>query len=124
MFSQRLCVFAANLALLVFSTAAGAARIAIDVGHYHKKPGAISARGVAEFNYNLRLAKDIETALKREGHSTMLIGDDGRSENLGSRAPHYGTQGTAGMSFHSSLTIRSHSTPTLGASTKRQAIFS
>ena len=87
MFSQRLCVFAANLALLVFSTAAGAARIAIDVGHYHKKPGAISARGVAEFNYNLRLAKDIETALKREGHSTMLIGDDGRSENLGSRAP-------------------------------------
>jgi N-acetylmuramoyl-L-alanine amidase len=87
LFPPRLCVFAANLALLVFSSTAGAARIAIDVGHYHKKPGAISARGVAEFNYNLRLAKDIEAALRREGHSTMLIGDDGRSENLGSRAP-------------------------------------
>lgn len=87
MFPPRLCVFAANLALLVFSSTAGAARIAIDVGHYHKKPGAISARGVAEFNYNLRLAKDIEAALRREGHSTMLIGDDGRSENLGSRSP-------------------------------------
>jgi N-acetylmuramoyl-L-alanine amidase len=69
------------------ASAADAARIALDVGHYHQKPGAISARGVAEFQYNLRLAREIEAGLRREGHTTMLIGDDGRAENLGSRAP-------------------------------------
>jgi N-acetylmuramoyl-L-alanine amidase len=67
--------------------AAESARIAIDVGHYHQKPGAISARGVAEFHYNLRLAQEIDFALRREGHTTLLIGDDGRAEDLGSRAP-------------------------------------
>ena len=75
--------------LLVFALAsvAGAARIAIDVGHYHEKPGAMSARGVAEFHYNLRLAQEIEAALRRAGHATLLIGEDGRAADLGARAP-------------------------------------
>ena len=64
-----------------------AARIAIDVGHYLEKPGVISARGVTEFEYNLRLAREISESLRRAGHKTILIGDDGMSVNLGSRAP-------------------------------------
>ncbi len=68
-------------------TASGAAKIAIDVGHYHKKPGAISARGTAEFQYNLQLAQEIDTALRQAGHKTLLIGANGQAEDLGSRAP-------------------------------------
>jgi len=76
------------LAILgIFAPAAFGASIAIDVGHYLEKPGVISARGVTEFQYNLQLAREIETALKHAGHRTLLIGDDGLSENLAKRAP-------------------------------------
>ena len=64
-----------------------AASIAIDVGHYTEKPGVISARGVSEFEYNLQLAREISESLRRAGHRTILIGDDGLAENLGKRAP-------------------------------------
>jgi N-acetylmuramoyl-L-alanine amidase len=64
-----------------------AAAIAVDVGHYLQEPGAISARGVPEFEYNLRLAREVAAALRGAGHKTLLIGDDGLAENLGSRAP-------------------------------------
>lgn len=72
---------------LWFAPAALAASIAIDVGHYLKNPGAISARGVPEFEYNLQLAREIEVALKQAGHKTLLIGDDGLSDDLSKRAP-------------------------------------
>jgi N-acetylmuramoyl-L-alanine amidase len=42
-------------------------KIALDVGHTVEAPGATSARGVKEYVFNLRLAKDIETALKDAG---------------------------------------------------------
>ena len=64
-----------------------AASIAVDVGHYTEKPGVISARGVTEFEYNRQLSREIAAALQRAGHKTLLIGDDGLAENLGSRAP-------------------------------------
>ena len=64
-----------------------AANIAIDVGHYLEKPGVISARGVTEFEYNLRLAREISDALRQAGHKVILIGDDGMADNLGRRAP-------------------------------------
>jgi N-acetylmuramoyl-L-alanine amidase len=64
-----------------------AASVAIDVGHYHKEPGVISARGVPEFEYNLQLAREVAETLRRAGHKTLLIGDDGLAENLGRRAP-------------------------------------
>lgn len=78
-----LCV----LCVQAFLPSAHAAAIAVDVGHYLKQPGAISARGVPEFEYNLRLAREVATALRGAGHKTLLIGDDGLAENLGSRAP-------------------------------------
>jgi N-acetylmuramoyl-L-alanine amidase len=71
----------------VFAPAALAASIAIDVGHYFEKPGVISARGVTEFEYNLRLSLEIAAALRRTGHRTLLIGDDGLADNLGRRSP-------------------------------------
>src|SRR5262249_16510539 len=42
-------------------------RIVLDVGHTAEAQGAISARNVAEFVFNLRLAKRIEEKLKAEG---------------------------------------------------------
>ena len=64
-----------------------AANIAVDVGHYLAKPGVTSARGVSEFEYNRRLALEVADALRRAGHKTLLIGDDGLAENLGTRSP-------------------------------------
>ena len=84
--SWRLIYAVLAVATLV-APAAGAAKIAIDVGHYWKKPGVLSARGVAEFQYNLQLAQEIEAALRRAGHATLLIGEDGLAEDLGARSP-------------------------------------
>jgi N-acetylmuramoyl-L-alanine amidase len=64
-----------------------AANVAIDVGHYLARPGATSSRGVPEFEYNLQLAREIEARLRHAGHRTLLIGDDGLSDDLGKRAP-------------------------------------
>jgi len=87
--SQRLvqiCCFLAVLASWRFDSVL-AASIAIDVGHYLAKPGATSARGVPEFEYNLQLAREIESALRQAGHRTLLIGEDGSAASLGRRAP-------------------------------------
>ena len=72
---------------MAVAPAALAASIAIDVGHYFEKPGVISARGVTEFEYNLRLSRELAAALKNAGHKTLLIGDDGFADNLGRRSP-------------------------------------
>ena len=42
-------------------------KIAIDVGHTEEAPGATSARGVKEYEFNYKLATDIEAALKHAG---------------------------------------------------------
>lgn len=47
----------------------------------------MSARGVPEFEYNLRLAREIDARLKQAGHRTLLIGEDGMAEDLGRRSP-------------------------------------
>jgi N-acetylmuramoyl-L-alanine amidase len=73
--------------LLTLTPAALAASIAIDVGHYFEKPGVISARGYTEFEYNLRLSRELAAALRKEGHKVLLIGDDGLADNLGRRSP-------------------------------------
>jgi N-acetylmuramoyl-L-alanine amidase len=55
-------------------------RIALDVGHTAKSEGAMSARNVAEFVFNLRLAQRIEEKLKAEGFAgTKLIVTEGRA---------------------------------------------
>ncbi len=86
--------------------AADRTAIAVDVGHFLEKPGAISARGVAEFHYNLQLAREVSESLRRAGHKTILIGEDGMAENLGSRAPRASGMGLFISIHHDSVQPR------------------
>jgi len=55
-------------------------RIVLDVGHTAESEGAISARRVSEFVFNLRLAKRIEEKLKAEGFTeTRLLLTEGKA---------------------------------------------
>ena len=55
-------------------------RIVLDVGHTAELEGAISARNVSEFVFNLRLAKQIEEKLKAEGFAeTKLLLTEGKA---------------------------------------------
>ncbi|QOZ37557.1 N-acetylmuramoyl-L-alanine amidase [Bradyrhizobium sp. CCBAU 53421] len=55
-------------------------RIVLDVGHTAESEGAISARNVAEFAFNLRLARLIEEKLKAEGFAaTKLLLTEGKA---------------------------------------------
>jgi N-acetylmuramoyl-L-alanine amidase len=55
-------------------------RIVLDVGHTAESEGAISARNVAEFVFNLRLARLIEEKLKAEGFAeTRLLLTEGKA---------------------------------------------
>lgn len=50
-------------------------RVILDVGHSAEVPGALSARGVPEYNFNLNLARKIEAKLREAGFekTTLLI---------------------------------------------------
>ncbi len=55
-------------------------RIVLDVGHTAKSEGAISARNVPEFTFNLHLAQRIEEKLKAEGFAaTRLLVTEGNA---------------------------------------------
>jgi N-acetylmuramoyl-L-alanine amidase len=57
-------------------------RIVLDVGHTAESEGAISARNVAEFVFNLRLAQQIEVRLKAEGFAeTRLLLTEGKARS-------------------------------------------
>jgi N-acetylmuramoyl-L-alanine amidase len=49
----------------------------VDVGHFHEAPGALSASGVAEFEFNVALAQDVSAALQRSGFEVRMIGERG-----------------------------------------------
>lgn len=56
-------------------------KIVLDVGHTAESEGAISARNVSEFTYNLRLARRIEERLKAEGFTeTKLLLTEGKAK--------------------------------------------
>lgn len=78
---------AAAAALLILPVVPQAAPvIAIDVGHYHDNPGAISARGVPEFEFNAALAKSIGETLTSQGTRVLPIGAEGNMVHLYARA--------------------------------------
>jgi N-acetylmuramoyl-L-alanine amidase len=57
-------------------------RVVLDVGHTVKSPGAKSARGIDEFYFNLRLATQIDQALRETGFAkTILMVTDGRANS-------------------------------------------
>jgi N-acetylmuramoyl-L-alanine amidase len=92
------------LGLSIFSTvclANTASLIAIDVGHSRTRPGATSARGKPEFEFNLALASTIYEHLSARHVSSILIGDDGGMENLEARTSKASTDGaTFFLSIH------------------------
>ena len=54
----------------------------MDVGHTAESEGAISARNVAEYVYNLRLARRVEEKLKSEGFTeTKLLLTEGKARS-------------------------------------------
>ena len=71
--------------LLCAAASAHAATVAIDVGHFIEEPGATSARGRPELDFNRDLAVEIESAVRRDGLKTMLIGVDGFMSRLKAR---------------------------------------
>jgi N-acetylmuramoyl-L-alanine amidase len=48
-------------------------RVVIDVGHTADVPGAMSARGVPEYTFNLQLGKDIQQALLDAGFTQTVL---------------------------------------------------
>ena len=52
-------------------------KVALDVGHTLSQPGATSARGIGEFEYNRRLAGAVGGALSQRGIAFVLIGEAG-----------------------------------------------
>ncbi len=56
-------------------------RIVLDVGHTAESEGAISARNVPEFSFNLRLAQQIDEKLKAAGFAeTRLLVTEGKAK--------------------------------------------
>jgi len=62
------------------------ANIAIDVGHSQLSPGAISARGKPEFEFNADLAKSLQQALVSHQIKSFLIGEDGNMVDIKQRS--------------------------------------
>lgn len=59
--------------------------IAVDVGHTLAAPGATSARGRTEFDYNRILADAVGAALEAQGFEVRPINADGRIDSLRAR---------------------------------------
>lgn len=60
--------------------------VAIGVGHFLEEPGATSARGRPELEFNRELALEIESAVLGKGLGGFLIGFDGLMSKLSARA--------------------------------------
>ncbi|MFP3507703.1 N-acetylmuramoyl-L-alanine amidase, partial [Burkholderia sp. SIMBA_062] len=66
--------------------AAAGVPVAVDVGHYLDRPGAISAHGITEFEYNHALAAVLAARLGAAGTPVRLIGHRGEMADLRARA--------------------------------------
>lgn len=84
MFLRILLLLTACAGIATDSPAA-AWEVALDVGHSIATPGALSARGVPEFEYNLALAGEARAALERAGLGVRMIAADGDAQDLVSR---------------------------------------
>ncbi|WP_374486565.1 N-acetylmuramoyl-L-alanine amidase [Zoogloea sp.] len=73
---------------LLLSALAGVAQavpVAVDVGHYLERPGATSAYGIAEFEYNQSLAAVLAARLAADGVPVRMIGWRGEMADLRER---------------------------------------
>ncbi|BAL26652.1 N-acetylmuramoyl-L-alanine amidase [Azoarcus sp. KH32C] len=69
----------------VSADAAEPALVAIDVGHSLAAPGATSARGRREFEFNRELAQAVAAALTRLELRTVIVNEDGKIGSLAER---------------------------------------
>jgi N-acetylmuramoyl-L-alanine amidase len=69
-------------------------RVVIDVGHTARVPGAMSARGVSEYSFNLALARDTKQALVDAGFTgaVLLVTDKAPPRGLFARAAQANSQ--------------------------------
>lgn len=81
------------MALMLAGLIAAATVVAIDVGHYLERPGAISAYGVTEFEYNHALAAVLAARLASDGAPVRLIGQRGEMADLWARPAQAETAG-------------------------------
>jgi len=51
--------------------------VAVDVGHFNGEPGVISASGIPEFEFNLKLAVQTKEELEKRGLAVRMIGEKG-----------------------------------------------
>lgn len=57
-------------------------RVGLDIGHYRLRPGATSARGRVEFEFNHATARVIATVLEKAGAEVVLVNGDGLVSSL------------------------------------------
>ena len=79
----RFLLCLACLLSLVMACSAGQSdfRVAIDIGHSEKNWGAISSRGVHEYQFNNRLARELLAAIREAGYqNSFLINENGDLE--------------------------------------------
>jgi N-acetylmuramoyl-L-alanine amidase len=95
-------VLSSLFATCVVSVATQAATpvIALDVGHFNEKPGAMSARGQTELSFNQALEPVVAEALKQHGATPVAIGLAGDMASLTARPR---AADAAGASFFLSL---------------------
>lgn len=79
------CAFAFAGGLSPWWALAAVHTIAVDVGHSIATQGAISSRGVAEFEFNRALALVVDDSLRKRGLATVLIAAEGKTLDLASR---------------------------------------
>ena len=88
---SRNCLITAALAIALLAATPLAAQaacdaanfpIAIDIGHTAQSPGAISARGKPEFDYNLALGQQLAAALHSAGFpvETIVVSGEGKTQ--------------------------------------------
>lgn len=71
--------------LQAHAQATAAVVVMVDIGHTLKAPGATSARGRGEFDFNRDLARALVAALRGQGFVVGLINDDGQIGSLQAR---------------------------------------
>lgn len=76
---------ATGMCAALIAPAGQGAEIALDVGHSLARPGAISARGRGEFEFNRDLAAEIAPRLRAAGFTVRPVGADGSMNTLGAR---------------------------------------
>lgn len=79
------------------------------MGHYHAEPGVVSYSGTAEFEFNLRLAREVKTHLEANGLQVRMIGEKGNLIFLNHR-----TRAAAGADLFLSIhhdSVREHLLP-------------